>query len=129
MLGCSGSRPGGPVAISKRLVSVAVLAAASAVAPPLSAQPAVAPASSVSPLPHSPQVEKLDNGLTVVTLPFDSPGIVAYYTLVQAGSRDEVELGKSGYAHLFEHLMFRGTDAIPAEEYLHRLQKLGAEDN
>ena len=42
------------------------------------------------------------------------------------GSRDEVEAGKSGYAHLFEHLMFRGTDNVPAEEYLKRLQMLGA---
>jgi zinc protease len=83
----------------------------------------------VSPLPHPMQVDKLDNGLTVVTVPFDSPGIVAYFTLVQAGSRDEVEAGRSGYAHLFEHLMFRGTDTVPAEEYARRVQAMGADDN
>ncbi len=83
----------------------------------------------VSPLPHPMQVDKLANGLTVVTVPFDSPGIVSYYTLVQAGSRDEVEAGRSGYAHLFEHLMFRGTDTVPAEEYSRRMQALGADDN
>ena len=79
--------------------------------------------------PPPVQVDKLPNGLTVVTVPFDSPGIVAYYTLVGAGARDEVEPGKSGYAHLFEHLMFRGTDKIPPAEYNRRLQAMGAEDN
>jgi len=48
---------------------------------------------------------------------------------VQAGSRDEVEAGRSGYAHLFEHLMFRGTDTTPAEEYSRRVQAMGADDN
>jgi len=125
------------VAIAKSITRVpllALLAAASLVALPLSADEAPSPAkpastASVNPLPHAPQVEKLPSGLTVVTLPFDSPGIVAYYTLVQAGSRDEVEPGKSGYAHLFEHLMFRGTDAVSAEQYLRSLQMLGADDN
>lgn len=121
------------MAISKSLAPAALLAAASFVAPPLFAQDAAPPprpaAPAVNPLPRAPEVEKLPSGLTVVTLPFDSPGIVAYYTLVQAGSRDEVEPGKSGYAHLFEHLMFRGTDAVPAEEYLRQLQVLGADDN
>jgi zinc protease len=84
----------------------------------------------VTPLvPKSTEVTKLDNGLTVVTVPFNSPGIVAYYTLVEAGSRDEVEAGKSGYAHLFEHLMFRGTDKISSEDYEKKLQLLGADDN
>lgn len=128
--------------ISKTYVAFActslVAAAAGLFAPSLQAQehapeaasPArPATAATPNPLPHALQVEKLANGLTVVTLQFDSPGIVAYDTLVQAGSRDEVEPGKSGYAHLFEHLMFRGTDAVPAEEYLRQLQTLGADDN
>ena len=62
-------------------------------------------------------------------IPWDSPGIVAYYTLVRVGSRDEVEHGKSGYAHLFEHMMFRGTERYPAEEYERRMQSFGADDN
>ncbi len=122
---------------SKSLVRVfdaailaAILASTSASASSVHAAEPASPASAAtSPLPHPLQIDKLDNGLTVVTLPFDSPGIVAYYTLVQAGSRDEVELGKSGYAHLFEHLMFRGTDAVSAQEYEHQLQTLGADDN
>ena len=60
--------------------------------------------------PLSPTVRSLDNGLKVVLVPFDSPGIVAYYTVVRTGSRNEVEPGQSGFAHFFEHMMFRGTD-------------------
>jgi zinc protease len=78
-------------------------------------------------LATAPTVDKLDNGLTLVTLPFDSPGVVSYFTLVRAGSRDEVEPGKSGYAHLFEHLMFRGTEKM--RDYLARMQALGADNN
>ncbi len=78
---------------------------------------------------HEPVVDRLDNGLTVVTLDFPSPGITAYFTLIRAGSRDEVEKGRSGYAHLFEHLMFRGTKKISAEDYEKRLQAMGADNN
>ena len=83
----------------------------------------------IDPLPHPPTVDTLENGLTIVTVPFDAPGIVSFYTLVKAGSRDEVEAGKSGYAHLFEHLMFRGTDKISAHDYEQRMQAMGADNN
>ncbi|MEK6571480.1 MAG: insulinase family protein, partial [Bacteroidota bacterium] len=43
----------------------------------------------------------LDNGLKIVSIPFDSPGIISYYTVVRTGSRNEVEPGKSGFAHFF----------------------------
>lgn len=80
-------------------------------------------------LPHAPTVDRLPNGLTVVTLPYDAPGIVAYFTLVRTGSRDEVERGHSGFAHLFEHMMFRGTRQLSASAYEHRMQELGADNN
>src|SRR5437899_3204567 len=51
-------------------------------------------------------IDKLPNGLTIVTVPVHAGAAASFYTLVRAGSRDEVEPGKSGYAHLFEHLMF-----------------------
>jgi len=50
----------------------------------------------------------LPNGLRLVTIPTGSPNIVAVYIVVRTGSRNEVEPGKTGLAHLFEHLMFRG---------------------
>ncbi len=67
----------------------------------------------------------LDNGLTVLSVPFDSPGIIAYYTIVRTGSRNEVEKGLSGFAHFFEHMMFRGTDAYPAGKVQRRAQVAG----
>jgi zinc protease len=71
----------------------------------------------------------LDNGLTVLSVPIDSPGIIAYYTVVRTGSRNEVEKGLSGFAHFFEHMMFRGTEAYPEEKYNDVLKSLGADSN
>jgi zinc protease len=41
------------------------------------------------------------------------PGQIAYVSMVRTGSRDEVEPGRSGFAHFFEHMMFRGTEKYP----------------
>jgi len=71
----------------------------------------------------------LDNGLRVVMVPFDSPGIVAYYTIVRAGSRNEVEEGKSGFAHFFEHMMFRGTDRYSGDAFNALYRQLGSDPN
>ncbi len=81
------------------------------------------------PFASPPEVSRLDNGLTIVTVPWQSPGIVAYYTLVRVGARDEVEKGHSGFAHLFEHMMFRGTERFPEKVYEERIQDLGADNN
>src|SRR6266446_3500498 len=67
----------------------------------------------------------LDNGLQVLSVPFDSPGIIAYYTVVRTGSRNEVEPGLSGFAHFFEHMMFRGTETYSQEKYASVLKSLG----
>jgi zinc protease len=79
--------------------------------------------------PYPVHVAVLDNGLKVVAVPFDSPGLVALWTVVRAGSRNEIEPGKSGFAHFFEHMMFRGTDAYPKEKYNAILKELGADHN
>ena len=71
----------------------------------------------------------LENGLQVTVIPFDSPGIVAYYTVVRTGSRQEVEPGHSGFAHFFEHMMFRGTEKYPQEAYNDALKKMGVDSN
>src|SRR5512140_877016 len=57
------------------------------------------------------------NGLRLITVPTDYPNVVALYIVVQTGSRNEVEPGKSGFAHFFEHMMFRGTKNTPPEKY------------
>ncbi len=58
--------------------------------------------------PYPIQQTKLDNGLNVVTVPYNSPGLASFFIVVRVGSRDEVEEGKTGFAHFFEHMMFRG---------------------
>ena len=72
---------------------------------------------------------ELGNGLKVVGVDYDSPGIVAYYTVVRTGSRNEVEPGFSGYAHFFEHMMFRGTEKYPTEAYNAVVKRIGADSN
>src|SRR5207253_9081207 len=49
--------------------------------------------------------------------------------LMRVGSRNEVEKGRSGYAHFFEHMMFRGTKQHPAEEYNQTVTRLGLNTN
>jgi zinc protease len=71
----------------------------------------------------------LDNGLKIVSVPFESPGIVAYYTVVRTGSRNEIEPGKSGFAHFFEHMMFRGTEKYSKDAFNALLQSIGADNN
>jgi zinc protease len=55
----------------------------------------------------------LDNGFTAYLVEGGAPGQIAYVSMVRTGSRDEVEEGRSGYAHFFEHMMFRGTEKYP----------------
>jgi len=69
------------------------------------------------------------NGLRLVTIPTDYPHVVSLYIVVQAGSRNEVEPGKSGFAHLFEHMMFRGTKLFPPARYEDTLKQAGAASN
>jgi len=71
----------------------------------------------------------LPNGLKVITIPMESPGLVAYYSVVRTGSRDEVESGKSGFAHFFEHMMFRGTRKNPGPVYDSIVTSIGASAN
>ena len=80
-------------------------------------------------LPYPIHQDKLENGLNVVTIPFDSPGIAAFYIVVRVGSRNEVEPGVTGFAHFFEHMMFRGTDKYPREKYNEVLKMTGAGAN
>jgi zinc protease len=74
-------------------------------------------------------IDDFPNGLRVITVPTDYPNIVALYIVVQTGSRNEIEEGKSGFAHLFEHLMFRGTEKYSTEKYDEIMKLAGADRN
>ncbi len=79
--------------------------------------------------PYAYKQEDLPNGLRLVTIPTDYPNLVSLFIVVQTGSRNEVEAGKSGFAHLFEHLMFRGTKENPPEKYQGVIRTAGAAQN
>ena len=99
-----------------------------AAAPVFSAPVVVAPAADRV-FPYAYTKHTLPNGLTALLVPLASPGVVAYYSVVRTGSRDEVEEGKSGFAHFFEHMMFRGTPTYPQHAYEAILTKMGASTN
>jgi zinc protease len=80
-------------------------------------------------LPFKATEKTLANGLRVIVVPTGFPNIVSIQIPVQTGSRNEVEPGKSGFAHFFEHMMFRGTKAYPADKYQEILTKIGARQN
>ncbi len=79
--------------------------------------------------PYRYAKDVLPNGLTVIMIPMASPGLVEYYSIVRTGSRDEVEKGKSGFAHFFEHMMFRGTKKYPGPVYDSIMTSIGADAN
>jgi zinc protease len=79
--------------------------------------------------PYSVQAETLDNGLEVVLISMDSGGLIAYWSIVRVGSRDEYEENRTGFAHFFEHMMFRGTVAYPADVYQALTTRIGASTN
>ena len=56
---------------------------------------------------------QLENGFKAYLIKAGAPGQIAYVTVVRTGARDEWEPGRSGYAHFFEHMMFRGTAKYP----------------
>jgi zinc protease len=56
---------------------------------------------------------QLENGFNAYLIKAGAPGQIAYVTVVRTGARDEYEPGRSGYAHFFEHMMFRGTAKYP----------------
>ena len=87
------------------------------------------PAASTDVFPFPVSKTTLDNGMRVLAVPYDSPGTVAFYIVIRTGSRDEVEAGHSGFAHFFEHMMFRGTEKYSAEAYNEVLKRMGADSN
>ena len=80
-------------------------------------------------LPFPALETTLPNGLKVIALNTGFPNLVSLQIPVQTGSRNEVEPGKSGFAHFFEHMMFRGTERYPAEAYQEIITRSGARQN
>ena len=71
---------------------------------------------------------RLGNGLEVLHQHSDRAALVSYQTWFRVGSSDEVPK-KTGMAHLFEHLMFKGTYGVPEGEFDRRLEAVGGRIN
>src|SRR4051794_32147115 len=109
--------------LSKMLLSACVLGAV------LSTPPAPVRAAEGDVLPFAATETTLPNGLRLIVVPTGFPNLVSIRIPVQVGSRNEIEPGKSGFAHFFEHLMFRGTPDTPPGKYRDIMSKAGARDN
>ena len=91
---------------------------------------AAAPSPSAkSALPFRIHQQTLANGLKVAVIPTGMPNLVSLQIPVSTGSRNEVEPGKSGFAHFFEHMMFRGTPTVNKDQWNGQLQRSGASQN
>ena len=67
------------------------------------------------------------NQLDVLLIPDDSADTIAYHTYFDVGSGDEVE-GKTGLAHLFEHMMFKRTDKYDDKHFSRTIEEAGGPD-
>ena len=79
--------------------------------------------------PYNYSIDDLPNGLRLITVPTDYPNLVALYIVVATGSRNEIEAGKSGFAHFFEHMMFRGSENYTASQREAIFKRAGAQTN
>jgi len=70
----------------------------------------------------------LDNGLQVVVLPNHRVPVVTHMVWYKVGAADEPP-GKSGIAHLLEHLMFKGTETIAPGQFSRIIARNGGRDN
>ncbi len=71
---------------------------------------------------------EMKNGLRVLVLEDHQAPVVSFQTWFAVGSRHEVP-GRTGIAHLFEHLMFKGTKTYPHEVFDRLLEEAGAQTN
>ncbi|MET3663687.1 pitrilysin family protein [Caulobacter sp. 1776] len=121
----------------KKLFACAALTVLLAASPALAATPAKAPPKAAAKvtgamaaplpivdIPHT--TFKLANGLTVVVHEDHKAPIVAVNIWYHVGSKNEPP-GKTGFAHLFEHLMFNGSEHFN-DDWFKALEKLGATD-
>ena len=84
--------------------------------------------SSVTPPKLTIESHTLENGLEVVLAPDTSRPVVNVQVWYRVGSKDERK-GRTGFAHLFEHLMFRGSANVGPEEHMRFIREAGGAVN
>src|SRR5688572_22207877 len=90
------------------------------------AGPVVAGAQAVPSITHEKYT--LPNGLEVILHEDHSVPVVAVNTWYKVGSGDE-QRGRTGFAHLFEHIMFMGSENVPVGKFDQWLEAAGANNN
>ena len=90
--------------------------------------PAAPPARSTPPPPLELVTFSLPNGLAVTLQPDHSIPRVVVNTWFGVGSKDEAR-GRTGFAHLFEHLMFMGTRRVPGNQFDMLMESGGGSNN
>jgi zinc protease len=70
----------------------------------------------------------LQNGMQVVVIPNHRAPVVTHMIWIRVGGADNLP-GRSGMAHYFEHLMFKGTKTMAAGDYSKTIKTLGGNDN
>ena len=105
----------------------ALIAAAVLLAPPADAQPAQ-PAEAAQ--PAGPKIFQfaLQNGMQVVVVPDHRAPVVTEMLWFRVGAVDDPP-GLSGLAHFFEHMMFRGTPTVPADQFAKTVARNGGQTN
>lgn len=86
----------------------------------------VASAADVQPIVF--QRETLPNGLKVIYAPMDNAPVVHVRVLYHVGSRDERD-DRNGFAHMFEHMMFRGSAHVASEQHMSLINSVGGMSN
>lgn len=75
-----------------------------------------------------PRTRRLANGLQLLSLPMAETATVAVQLFYRVGGKDDPP-GRSGFAHLFEHLMFKGTRHMAAEQFDRLTEDVGGSNN
>jgi zinc protease len=75
-----------------------------------------------------PETFTLENGMQVVVISDHRVPVATHMLWYRIGAADE-EAGKSGLAHFFEHLLFKGTKAVPDGQYSNIIARNGGQDN
>jgi zinc protease len=71
---------------------------------------------------------ELPNGLRIIMLEDHAAPVINLQMWFHVGSKDE-KAGRTGFAHLFEHLMYKGSAHVPAEEHSRLIEAIGGFDN
>jgi zinc protease len=120
-----------PRTVFARAGTAALLAFVAAAMPQVATRAVAADAPAAAPLAVKPVVfreRKLANGLQVLTVETHSSPTVSVQVWYHVGSREDPP-GRSGFAHLFEHMMFKSTEYLRAEQFDRLTEDVGGSNN